>query len=238
MNNRILSILLLAGLLSSTSLTAQETQPESQNIGKIRGMRFIPYPDYSGLPYLYDKFLIGEIELSDGTKVGNIGLRYSTYRDEIIYFNTAISAQIQIDKISLKGFSFTDEKGIKRIFRRQFYNSYFKEERFFEVLSDGQPALLAYRKVDLGTCDPSYNKFGLSYQSSYAYYMYSAEKGYSLLRLNRNSLLSKFDKPNQKLVKKLLRKNNLWIIDEPSFIKAWNLIMEKGITINFENSIH
>lgn len=229
MANRISPIIILFGLLAATSLFAQVRLPNSQNTEKIKGSRFVSYPGYSGSPYLSDKFLYGEIEFVDGTKIENIGLRYSTYRDEIIYYNKSVLVQIVIDKMSLKGFSFTDEQGIKRVFRRQHYSGYNQGECFFEVLSDGKIVLLAYRKVDLGTCDPSYSKLGLAYQQSYSYYLYSADKGYSLLKINRKSLLSKFDKPNQKLVRRTLRKNNVFILDEPSFVKAWNLIKEKGI---------
>ena len=233
MTNRKFLIFTLLGFLTAISVTAQETSQKNGNTEKIKGTRFIPYPGYSGSPYLTDKFLIGEIEFLDGTKIGNLGLRYSTFRDELIYYNTVISAQIIIDKISLKGFSFTDGQGAKRVFRRQFYNGLLHEERFFEVLSDGKLPLLVYRKVDLETCDTSYNKFGLAFQPSFYYYIYAADKGYSPIKPNRSSLLSKFDKPNQKLVKKILRKKKVQILDESSFISAWNLVVENGINGNF-----
>lgn len=233
MANRILSIITLFGLFVASSLAAQEELPKNLNAEKIKGMSFIPYSSFSGSPYLSEKFLIGEIEFLDGTKAGNLGLRYSSYRDEIIYYNTYLSSQIVIDKISLKGFSFTDGNGVRRVFRRQNYTGYLNGERFFEVLSDGKISLLAYRKVDLGTCDPSYSKLGLAYQQSYSYYIYAAGKGYSPITLSRSSLLSKFDKPNQKLAKKVLRKNKVMFTDEASFVLAWNVLKENGISINF-----
>lgn len=227
-------ILFLIGLFAASTATAQDASLKSSGAEKIKGTRFIPYMDYSGSPYLNDKFFYGEIKFSDGTKVDNIGLRYSSYRDELLYYNKSISTNIIIDKISLKGFSFTDEKGIKRVFRRQNYDGYtFHGECFFEILSEGKISLLSYRKVNLEQCDESYNVYGLAYTKSYTYYMYSPEKGYSTLKISRNSLLSKFDKPNQKLVKKLLRKNSVLINDEASFVKAWNLVMENGIKIIF-----
>lgn len=233
MANRILSIFTIVGLLAVTTLSAQEELSKNLNAEKIKGTGFISYPAYSGAPYLNMKYLNGEIEFLDGTKVRNIGLRYSSYRDEIIYYNTDLSAQIVIDKISLKGFSFTEEKGDKRVFRRQYYKGFSPGERYFEVLSDGEISLLAYRKVDLGTCDPAFSKLGLAYQKSYLYYIYAASKGYSSISLNRNSLLSKFDKPNQKLVRKALRKNRVMISDEASFILAWNILKENGIKPSF-----
>jgi hypothetical protein len=227
----------LYGLLVAPSLRAQEMLPKNLSTGKIKGTRHIPYFTYKGNPYLNDEFIFGEIEFADGTKAKGIKLRYSTYRDELIYFNTAISAQIIIDKISLKGFTLADANGVKRIFRQQYYNGFLSGNRYFEVLSDGAVSLLAFRRVVLLNC-PTYSNNGktllnMSYQEAYSYYIYDSDKkGYELIRLNRNSLLSKFDKTNQKLIKKLLRKNDVSIDDEQSFVMAWNLLKENGFKIN------
>lgn len=236
MGNRILIIITLLGFISATSLMAQEALPKNWNTQKIKGSRFIPYASYSGAPFLNEKFVPGEIEFLDGTKSGNIGLRYSSYRDEVIYFNTAISAQIIIDKISLNGFTFTDDNGKKRIFRRQYYDGYLHGERYFEVLSDGDVSLLAYRKVVL-LIGPTYTDLNgkqksMSYQEAYNYYIYNSKNGYELIKINRSSLLAKFNKPTQKLVRKLLRKNKVLINDEAGFVKAWDLVKENGININ------
>ena len=232
MTRRILIIIAFFGLLATGSLTAQEKKQKSWNADKIKGTRFVVYPPYGGTPYLNEKFVIGEIELTDGTIIRDVGLRYSSFQDELIYFNKDISTQIVIDKISLKGFSFDNENRVKRVFRSQYFDIYLHEQRFFEVLSDGKISLLAYRKVDLETCETSYSKFGLAYQPSYRYYLYSSEKGYSPINLTRNSLLSKFNKPDQKLIKRILRKNDAQVVDETSFVKAWNLVKDSGIKIN------
>lgn len=229
MTRKTLFFFIICGLFCCTSLTAQETQSKNQSTEKIRGFRFIPYPNYSGAPFLNDKFLLGEIEFLDGTKTGNLGINYGTYRDELIYYNTAISTQIVIDKNSIKGFSFTDKKGDKRIFKRLYFTGSFKGDCYFEVLSEGKISLLVYRKVNLEASDTYYSKSGMAYLPSYTYYLYSPESGFLPININRSSLLSKFTKPNQKLVKKLLRKNGVYIADEPSFVKAWGLIIEKGL---------
>jgi hypothetical protein len=234
MSAKLLYIISLIYLLSTgTSVKAQDIKLKYQDTEKIRGYRFSPYPNYTGSPFLNSQFLLGEIEFLDGTKIGNIGLNYGTYRDELIYYNQDISTQIVIDKISLKGFSFTDKKGVHRVFNRQYYSGSFQGDCFFEVLSSGKISLLAYRKVDLETCDTYQSKSGMAYQPAYVYYFYSKEKGYSPVNLNRNSFLSKFYKPDQKLVKKMLRKNGIFISDETTLVDAWNLVKESSLQINF-----
>ena len=230
---RIPTLIALILSLVSTVLVAQEEVPNNLNSEKIKGARFTPFASYPGKPFLNDKFASGEIEFNDGSKIENLKLRYNSLRDEIIYFNNANSSHIIIDKISLKGFSFTQEDGIKRVFRRQYYDGYLHEERFFELLSGGRISLLCYRKADLETCDTSISKSGLNYESSFKYYAYSPEKGYLPLKLTRSSLLSKFSKPNQKLAKRVLRKNKIQIADEAGFIAAWNLILSNKIPIDF-----
>lgn len=225
-------LILFLGMLSTSDLLAQNSETVNQSVDKIRGARFMPYPNYTGKPYLYDRFIFGEIELTDGTKISNIGLSYSCYRDELIYYNTDISAQIVIDKLSLKGFSLKEANGKQRMFRRMQGTGFNKEQRYYEILFEGKTSLFVYRKVNLESCDTYYSKSGLAYQPAYIYYLYSAEKGFSALNPTRNSLLSKFSKSNQKIVKKLLRKNGIFITDEANFIKAWMLIAEKDIKID------
>jgi hypothetical protein len=232
---KIVFLIALCHALFIHPLIAQQRNTFTQDAAKLRGSRFIPYPNFSGSPFLNDKFLLGELELSDGTKIEGIGLNYGTYRDELVYYNPDISSQIVLDKSSLNGFSFIDKTGKKRIFRRMFFTGYFKGDCFFEVLSEGKLSLLSFRKVSLEACDAYYSKSGMSYQPSFVYYVYSPDQLFTQINPTRNSLLSKYDKPNQKLVRKLLRKNGIIIEDEPSFVKAWDLIQEKNIPINLKS---
>jgi hypothetical protein len=226
-------LVIFLGLVSATTLRAQNRVPRNWNAEKIKGTRFILYPPAKGQPFLNDKYLSGEIELADGFKIDNLKLRYSSYRDELIYFNPEISAQIVIDKATLRGFTIMDGAGAKRIFSLQYYGGYSPGLHFFEVLSDGKIKLLAFRKVVLELCVP-YNDIAgrlnnVDYQEAYSYYFYHPEKGYELIRPNKKSLLSKFNQPDQKQIKTILRKSGIKIAGEESFVKAWSVIVEKGI---------
>lgn len=69
----------------------------------------------------------------------------------------------------------------------------------------------------------------MNYQEAYSFYLYHPEKGYELIRINKNSLLSKFSQPDQKQIKILLRKNGIKLKGEKSFVQAWKLIEDKRI---------
>ena len=71
----------------------------------------------------------------------------------------------------------------------------------------------------------------MTYETSYQFYFYSPEKGYSLVRLNRNSFLAEFNESDQKSIKKLLRKNKVEIINEEGLIQAWKIIETAGYRI-------
>ncbi|MDO8930670.1 MAG: hypothetical protein Q7W54_16985 [Bacteroidota bacterium] len=238
MNIRIILLIILfhaAGF--ATTVFAQEPLNPNWDAEKIKGTRYIPYPIYDGVPFLNDSWLPGKIQFASGEIADSLYLRYSSFKDEILYYNKAITTQIVIDKASLNGFSFTEKDGINRVFRRLYFDGFMKGERYFEVLSDGETDLLAYRKVILITVTPYKDQQNilknLSYYQNYQYYFYSPEKGYSSIRMNLGALLSKFDKVSQKGIKRLLRKNRIKIIDEFSFVHAWKLIEKEGFTVMF-----
>ncbi len=236
MKRRIPIILILLNLLAASALSAQEVLPKNWNSEKIKGARFIPYATYQGSPFWSDGFVPGSIEMTDGTTISGLQLRYSSYQDELIYYNTDIYTQIIVDKVSIKGFSMTDERGAIHTFRQQTYDGPMPGNRFFEVLSDGDVTLLVHRKVLLLTCS-IYGEVGkeknISYQEAYNYFMFSKKKGYKLIKISKNSLQSIFDSSDQKMAKKILRKNNVTIRDENSFVKAWNILKENKLTVHF-----
>lgn len=217
---------------------AQELPIKNLGAEQIKGVRHVMYPNYIGLPFLNDTWDPGKVEFADGETADSLYLRYSSYKDEIIYFNKINSTQIVIDKASLSGFSFTDRFDRLRVFRKQYFDNYLKADRYFEILSKGEIDLLAYRKVGLNITSPYKEANGIlknmSYDLEYQFFFYSPEKGYTSVKLNWLGLLAKFDKKAQKPIKKLLRKNHLrYINNEENFVQAWKLIEKEGFNVVF-----
>lgn len=239
MTNRILTILFLVLTISLPKLIcAQDNPVENWDSEKIKGVRQFPYPSYTGSPYLTDDWCPGKVELASGETIDSLFVRYSSFEDELIYYNKATSAQINIDKTSLKGFEFVDDSiGITRKFRKLYFENYMKSDRFFEVLYEGPTNILAFRKVSLNTTMPYHDKNGIlknmEYSTDYQLYFYSPEKGYSNVKAGKNSFLSKFEKASQKSVKKILRKRKITIEDEYSLVQAWQTIEKEGYKVLF-----
>ncbi len=231
MTNKITSGILFILILSSKFIAnAQEAPSKNWDAEKIKGVRYSFHTNEKEFHFLTDSLVLGKIELTDGVIIDSLKLRYNTYRDELTYFNEKNSCLIVIDKISINGFSFTENNGNYRIFRKQYYDGFFKGVRFFEVLSDGETDLLAYRKTNLNSSSPY--KMDIM---DYSYYFYSPNQGYLSVKTDKTDLLEKFDDVSKKAIKKLLRKNNITIDDEESLISAWKIIEKAGYRINFKS---
>ena len=238
MNIRAIQVMLIFLASSLVEVTvAQEIATSHWESQKIRGTRCLPYNTYHGSPYLNDLWAPGRVEFTDGEIADSLNLRYSSYKDEIVYYNEAVRTQIVIDKASLNGFSFTEKGGVERFFRKQYFENYQKADRYFEVLSKGETDLLVFRKVSLDGTSPYIDKDNRmknqEYNTNYQYYFYSPERQYTSVKITQAGLLSKFDKASQKPVKKLLRKSKIRIDGETGFIQAWKVVEKEGYKVVF-----
>jgi len=238
MTTRIVQLMLFVWLFShSGSVTAQNKLNQNWDSQKIKGVRHIAYPTYTGFPFLNDVWVLGQIEFNNGEIADSLYLRYSAFKDELLYYNKTLTSQIVIDKASIKGFSFTETNGSIRNFRKQFYDGYMKGDRYFEVLSKGETDLLVYRKRILTTTTPYKDEQQIlkdqEYTNSYQYYFYTPDKGFTLVRPNLNAFLDDFNEADQKSVKKLIRKNRVRISDEESLVLAWKIVENAGYKIYF-----
>ena len=216
---------------------AQEPTNKNWDAQKIKGVRLVPYPSYNGSPFMTDTWCQGKIEFTTGEIADSLFIKYSSYKDELFYYNSEAASQINIDKASLKGFQFVDPNGRTRIFQKQHIDNFMKGYLFFEVLSDGPISLLAFRKSSLNTTSPYHDKSGIlknmEYVPDYHLYFYSADKGYTSVKTNRTSFLSKFEKVYQKPIKKILRKSRIKIENEDSLIQGWKVIEKEGYQVLF-----
>jgi hypothetical protein len=238
MTLRFKNILMLFVVWSFTQIVfAQDSTNPNWDTQKIKGVRQLPYPSYSGFPFLTSEWCPGKVEFSNGEISDSLFVRYSSYKDELVYYNKVAGAQINIDKASINGFEFIDADGRTRTFRKQYFDDYQKADRYFEILSSGETTLLAFRKVGLNTT-PAYHDISgilknMAFDQAYQFYFYSSEKGYTLVRPNQNSFLSKFDKLSQRPIKKLLRKSRIKVSGEDSFIQAWKAVEKEGYQVIF-----
>jgi len=216
---------------------AQTTLNRNWDAEKIKGIRYVNYPNYTGFPFLNKAWDLGKISLKSGETIDSLHLKYSSYKDELLYYNKENGSQIVIDKEMLTGFSFTDESGKTHLFTKLPYDDYLKGDHFFEVLTYGTTKLLVFRKVEQTSTTPYKDEQNIlknmEYSKLYEYLFYSQEKGFSNVKCTTKSFLGKFDKEEQNSIKKLLRKNRIRIKDEESLIEAWIATENEGFHIQF-----
>ncbi|NEW82221.1 MAG: hypothetical protein GZ094_07635 [Mariniphaga sp.] len=238
MTRRIIPLLMIALIYGNAAiLKAQEPLNKNWDSQKIKGVRYVPYPSLDGSPFLFDIWLQGNVEFSNGEISDTLSIRYSAYEDELIYYNKEIPCHVVIDKETISGFSITNKKGNTRFFRKQYYDGSQPGDHFFEVLSKGATDLIVYRrhflvKVQLYTGDNGIAN-DQAYVPSYQYFFYSSEKGYTTVRLNENSFLDQFEVKDRKPVKRVLRKNKIDIQDEETLVLAWHTIEKGGFKVIF-----
>ena len=80
---RIILIFLLAWSFAQT-VCAQEIVNRNWDSGKIKGVRYVPYPSYQGMAFLSNTWLPGKIEFASGEIADSLFLRYSSFKDELI----------------------------------------------------------------------------------------------------------------------------------------------------------
>jgi len=238
MNQTVIKLIfLLFACAIGSDLQAQTGPTRGWDSVKIKGTKQEVYNVYDGKPYFTDGWCVGKVEFTNGEALDSLYLKYSSYKDEIIYFNEQIKTQIRIDKATVSAFSFKDKDGVIHSFQKYPFDNWAKADRYFEILSTDSPNLMCYRKVNLNEVSPYRDSTGklknMAYEQEYLYYFYFPDKGFSPVKPNKSNLLSHFDKESQKAIKKLLRRNRIDILDEFSFVAAWQTIKKQGFKVLF-----
>ena len=100
---KIFLLVLLSAFIANAF--AQKMPAPKWDAPKIKGIRQESYSIYEGKPYFTDKWCVGNILLTNGESIDSLYMRYSSFKDELIYFNSEINIQIKIDKTIISAFS-------------------------------------------------------------------------------------------------------------------------------------
>lgn len=109
------------------------------------------YSGVEGSPYLFDKWLKGEVILTDSKVKEDISIRYNSYEDQVEVVNNGQT--LVLDPGAIKGFTIYtyDENGSKitHHFQNGFAMESYSKDNFFQVLYDGENKLLVKLKNQL-----------------------------------------------------------------------------------------
>jgi hypothetical protein len=203
--------------------------------GKIMGEIFYIDPLSSQFFFLQDDWVKGTIELVDGDVYENIDIRYNSYTDQLIAYNSRIRTLYTVDKNIVNRFSFKDyfygENFKMREFVKLDCNKLHSGVGFFEQLYKGNTMLLAFHHIDELKVSPYVDRLGrmnnVEYKKRVDYYLYDSKKEFKKVSIKRRSILKAFPE-NKKEIKKTLRQSKIVLQNKDTLIQAIGLIDQAG----------
>ncbi|HKI89279.1 MAG TPA: hypothetical protein VKA38_09645 [Draconibacterium sp.] len=228
----LLVVLAAPAVAQIPSLTSENTQSDLNRIdGKTTGVIYFITAEANNNFFLQKDWVTGIIELEDGTLFRNVRMRYQAHDDELIVYNNKQRTLFIIDKETVKSFTVQEGTRVHR-FVKLYFDGFGKGERYFRELYDGTNKLLAFHFIDEVKINPYTDRYGMlrdkEYRPAVHYYLYNGKKGFSRLQMKRNSFLKVYPE-HKKEVRKLFRKNHIFITGEEEMILAMKLLEESGI---------
>jgi hypothetical protein len=198
--------------------------------GKLTGTVFVLTSKINSNYFFHRDWYDGTITLEDNDVFDGMKLRFQAFDNELVVYNNNLRNLFVVDKEKVNHFTVITP-GETQKFVKLFYDGYPKGERYYEVLYDGRRKLLAYHQVIEEKTRPFVDQFGIMKDTNYRlitiYYMHTSKAGFQRIRLQRRSLLSHFP-DNKRELRRLLRRNNLDVFEEPGMIRAFKLLDESG----------
>lgn len=182
--------------------------------------------------FLYpSEWIDGAVTLKDGDTYENMKLRYHVYEDELIAYNKNNNTLYFVEKELVKSFSF-EEDGKTRIFLKLSRAKGNGKQQYFEELYSGTLSLLVFRYMYEHKVSPYLDKLGTMRDTEYRlqseFYLYSENRPPQKILPKRRALLNTFPE-NKKEIKKVLRRNGLYIKEQQSMIQAFRILDEAGL---------
>jgi hypothetical protein len=180
------------------------------------------FQQYLGQNFFNIDWPDGTIVLENGEKIYNKIINYQLLTHDLVWMRDSYNNLIVVKKEIVKEFVILNDSGVKSLFRKikiQRLDKTDSVEEYLQVLSQGYINLYAFRKSILGQKSQKLipnndyyiqvNNGEIKRLKLYRWFLYSAVSG------------------NNKLMKKIVRRNHLRIRKEYGLIKAVNLFNQE-----------
>ncbi|MDX8338820.1 hypothetical protein SLH46_06485 [Draconibacterium sp. IB214405] len=182
--------------------------------------------------FLYpDDWVTGSVTLMNGNVYENLQLRYHAFEDELIAYNENGRFLFLVEKELVESFSFEDADRTRK-FIRLVKNNNQQTNMYLEELYKADISLLVNWYIYEQTVSPYVDRNGITRAINYVmhkdYYLYTEKNGLEKIRLKKRSLFLRF--PEHKTeIRKIIRKNHMYINNEASMVKVLGLMQENGL---------
>lgn len=201
MKKRILTFLIVAA--SITTLRAQNFQSNINGVtAQTKDLSSI-----AGSAYSSEKWLKGDVALSDGKAYNNLELKYSEYEDDVFFKGN--EEQMMNFAEGVKQFTLKQEDGTVSTYRKGYTNVPGTDAKsYFEVIADGKTQLLrkTSKKVREEVVYPSTTP-SKSFQKTVRYYIVTPEK-VTLVKADKKSILASLNTKQAEL-ESFIKSNNI-----------------------------
>lgn len=206
-------------LIGMVNVIAQIPNAEEEN---LIGREYRPDKSNLGSPYFVDEWAGAKVDFISGKSKSDLQIKYDGFHDELIYFNANRRIMIEIEKSTIKNFSFS-LGGHQYNFERMQVDGIQNEGHFFQVLYSGSVGLICRRKVEL-VKDQAGASGKMVYQRVPQYYLQNSHIGFQQIRLSKKAFLHSIKKEKLNAVKKLIRANYLKFKKEMQFANSLQVI--------------
>jgi len=234
-------IIVILLVISSGAVTAQAdenpwqkvTSESNQLKRKLTGKKFYVTSMPRGTVFLHDTYLPVRLTLEDGEVYDSVMARYNSYLDELVCFNDNINTLFTIDKYLVKEFEVVSPVYGYQKFRKIKFDKAPKDDRFFQVVYEGNIILLAFYKTIESKTSLYKDEFGILRDTEYAltetFYTYSPDEGLNRFYPYKSTFLKMYN-ANKSQVRQILRKNKISNFNIKGLQSAFSLIEQAGIT--------
>lgn len=206
-------------LIGMVDVIAQIPNAEEE---KLVGREYRSDISNQGSPYFLYEWVSARVDFISGKSKSDLQIKYDGFHDELIYFNANRHIMVEIEKSTIKNFSFS-LGGYQYNFERMQMDGLQNEGRFFQVLYSGSIGLVCWRKVEL-VKDQAGASGKMVYQRVPQYYLQNSHIGFQQIRLSKKAFLHYIKKEKLNAVKKLIRANHLKFKKEMQFANSLQVI--------------
>lgn len=201
--------------------------------GKLRGEVYDLGMEANDFYFLQPDWVTATLTMADGDVFEEVRLRYLAYGDEIVAYNTNISTMFTIEKEMVQKFTYPLGNGGQQAkFIKLCANGVWGGCHFYQELYAGQNTLLAFHHVDEVKTGIYNDKHGIRRDTEFRlyvdYFLYDKETGLQKMQQKRRWFIKTFPE-NKREIKRILRKNQISIIDQHSLTQAFKLLDEAGV---------
>jgi hypothetical protein len=200
--------------------------------GKLTGLAYRIPPLANSTHFLQESWVEGSILLEDGDLFDDVRIRYLSFHDELVAYNSNLKQLFIVDKEKVTSFAFDYAQGQQKFVKLYFDAFVDAGYRYFDLKYKGRRWLVAFHYVyeeKTSVYRDAYGKLRDSrLKPKKTYFMYFPEEEQFRKVQDKRRWFVRLFPENKREVRRMFRRNNLRRFDEKEMVRAFQLLDEAG----------